>query len=144
MSNIEYVAAIGNISADSYYRCLQNIVAGDKFFVRFEETLPGGMVANAACVMAKLGTPVLMFSALGEDEDTALLRNSFAQYSVDIRFCIRWQIVIICVHQFYYIRMTVNVQSYFMKPRQTGSCPKRKGTRSTWKCFIHLRVDVRF
>lgn len=86
MSDIEYVAAIGNISADSYYRCLQNIVVGDKFFVRFEETLPGGMVANAACVMAKLGTPVLMFSALGEDEDTALLRNSFAQYSVDIRF----------------------------------------------------------
>lgn len=86
MMDKKYVVAIGNVSADNYYRCLQDIVVGDKFFVRFQETLPGGMVANAACVMSMLGTPVFMFTALGDDEDTELLLGSFTKYGVDTCF----------------------------------------------------------
>lgn len=83
MSGPAYVAAIGHISADYYYQCQQEIVVGDKFFVRFLEMNPGGMVGNAASVLAMLGTPTKLFTALGQDGDTKPLLESFAPFGVD-------------------------------------------------------------
>jgi sugar/nucleoside kinase (ribokinase family) len=79
----DYVAAIGHVSADRYFRCLQKIVAGDKFFVRFIESLPGGMAANAASVLSALGSRTYMLTALGSDEYTGMLIDSFKPYGVD-------------------------------------------------------------
>ncbi len=79
-----YVAALGHVTADQYYRCLQKIVVGDKFFVRHIETLPGGMVANTACVLAALGTPTKFLSALGTDSYTRMLLQSFESFNVSI------------------------------------------------------------
>lgn len=77
-----YVAAVGHATVDQYYRCLQKIVVGDKFFVRHIETLPGGMVANVACVLASLCTPTIFLSAFGQDEFTKMLIDSFKPYGV--------------------------------------------------------------
>lgn len=81
-----YVAALGHVTADQYYKCLQDIVPGDKFFVRYIETLPGGMVANAACVLGKMGTPTYFITALGQDEQTQFLLDSFAPAGVKMNF----------------------------------------------------------
>jgi len=81
-----YAAAIGHVTADEYYQCLQNIVVGDKFFVRYRETLPGGMVANAACVLSSLGTSTYFFSALGEDKYTKSLIESFQPCHVNLDY----------------------------------------------------------
>jgi len=82
----DYVAAIGHVTADEYYQCLQGIVVGDKFFVRYLETLPGGMVANAACVLGAMGTPTYFFSLLGEDKYTRTLLDSFHPCNVHLDY----------------------------------------------------------
>lgn len=79
-----YVAALGHVTADEYYQCVQDIVPGDKFFVRYLETCAGGMVANAACVLGALGTDTKFISALGQDRHTDFLLRSFQGGTVDI------------------------------------------------------------
>lgn len=82
----DYVVVIGNTGVDEYYECLDEIVVGDKFFVKYLETIAGGMTANAAAVMSMLGTETYMLTELGDDGFTKFLKESFKRYNVKTDF----------------------------------------------------------
>jgi ribokinase len=77
-----YIVAIGSTAVDEYYRCNSWPVMGDKAFVRFLEKRLGGMISNAACVMANYGTPTYLLDVLGQDEDTGLILEELQEYGV--------------------------------------------------------------
>jgi ribokinase len=77
-----YVVAIGSTAVDEYYQCDSWPVMGDKAFVRFLEKRLGGMISNAACVMAHYGTPTYLLDVLGQDEDTGLILEELQAYGV--------------------------------------------------------------
>lgn len=81
-----YVVVIGNVGVDEYYQCLDDIRVGDKFFVKYIESIPGGMTANAAAVMSMLGTTTYMLTELGDDSFTEWLKESFEQQKVNIDY----------------------------------------------------------
>ena len=78
----QYVVAIGSTAVDEYYACHSWPVMGDKAFVRFLDKRLGGMISNAACVMARYGTPTYLLDALGQDEDTGLILDELQEYGV--------------------------------------------------------------
>lgn len=82
-----YVVAIGLNDIDEYYQCVdKGIVVGDKCFIRFLEAVPGGMIANAACVMAKMGIPTYMLDTLGDDPYTEVIRKDMQGYGVNMDY----------------------------------------------------------
>lgn len=82
-----YVVAVGLNDIDEYYCCTNgNLQVGDKCFVRFLEAIPGGMIANAACVMAKMGIPTYMLDTLGDDAYTPVITQDMTDYGVNMDY----------------------------------------------------------
>jgi ribokinase len=50
---------------------------------------PGGMMANAAVALARLGSPVRLVSVVGDDHDGAFAVAAVAAGGVDVRFIVR-------------------------------------------------------
>lgn len=44
-----YVVALGPVDVDEYYLCTTPLLPGAKCFVKKEEILPGGLVADGTC-----------------------------------------------------------------------------------------------
>lgn len=77
------MVALGPVDVDEYYLCTTPLIPGAKCFVRKEEVLPGGLVADAAGVMGTLGMKTYLFDTLGEDEYTELLAESLKKLNID-------------------------------------------------------------
>lgn len=81
-----YVVALGPVDVDEYYLCTTPLLPGAKCFVKKEEILPGGLVADAAGVMGTLGIKTYLFDTLGEDEYTDFLVDSLSGLNIDARY----------------------------------------------------------
>jgi sugar/nucleoside kinase (ribokinase family) len=85
----EYVVAIGPNAIDEYYRCDKWPKIGEKCFMEYIKAVPGGMIPNAASIMAGYGMEVYSLDVLGKDEYTSVIledltRNGVRTEYVDI------------------------------------------------------------
>lgn len=82
----KYVVAIGNPGVDHYYRCENWPVLGDKARVYYVESVVGGMIANAGCILARYGVKTYLFTQLGDDEFLPLIQEDLARYGLDLHY----------------------------------------------------------
>lgn len=78
-----YVVFIGGPCVDEYYDVPRWAKEGEKFNGRFKENVPGGMIANAACVMAGYGPKTYCFTSMGKDANLDFLLQDLESYHVD-------------------------------------------------------------
>ena len=84
MNKDEYVVFIGEPCVDEYYEIIDAWPReGNKFITRYEKSSSGGMIANAACVMAGYGMKTYSFCQLYKDEHYDFLIDDLQQYHID-------------------------------------------------------------
>ena len=69
----DYAVYVGDVALDEYYRTPRWPSVADKVEVQTLEAIPGGMIANAACVYAALGNQVKFCTVLRHSPITELL-----------------------------------------------------------------------
>lgn len=74
---------IGDVALDEYYRADYWPTLNDKALVDTLPPVPGGMIANAACVAAAMGLDVKFMSALNRGSITHMLLEDLQQSGVD-------------------------------------------------------------
>lgn len=74
---------IGDVALDEYYRADYWPALNDKALVDALQPVPGGMIANAACVAAAMGLDVKFISALNRGSITRFLLDDLNQSGVD-------------------------------------------------------------
>lgn len=78
----KYVVAIGPSAIDEYYSCDNWPKIGDKCFVEYMKAVPGGMIPNAASIMAGYGMEVYSLDVLGKDEYTSVILDDLTRNGV--------------------------------------------------------------
>jgi sugar/nucleoside kinase (ribokinase family) len=81
--NKKYSVFIGDVALDEYYKADYWPTIKDKALVDALPAVPGGMIANAACVSAALGMNVKFVSALNRGSITSLLLDDLEKSGVD-------------------------------------------------------------
>ena len=81
--NTKYCVFIGDVALDEYYRADYWPTINDKALVDALPAIPGGMIANAACVSAALGMKVKFLSALNSGAITRYLLDDLEKSGVD-------------------------------------------------------------
>lgn len=81
--NKKYCVFIGDVALDEYYRADYWPTIKDKALVDALPVVPGGMIANAACVSAALGLNVKFVSALNRGAITRYLLDDLEKSGVD-------------------------------------------------------------
>lgn len=79
-----YVIAVGSACIDENYNADRWPKLGDKCVVRPTGDLVGGMIANAACVLAGYGLKTCMFDALNSRQADFILKD-LKSYGLDVR-----------------------------------------------------------
>jgi len=80
---INYSVFIGDVALDEYYRADYWPTIKDKAHVDALPVVPGGMIANAACVSAALGMNVKFMAALNSGSITQYLLDDLKKSGVD-------------------------------------------------------------
>ena len=78
-----YNVYIGDVALDEYYRTPRWPGIADKVNVESLPAVPGGMIANAACVSAALGNDTLFCTALNSSAVTQFLLKDLNKAGVD-------------------------------------------------------------
>lgn len=78
-----YVIAVGSACIDENYNTDRWPDLGDKCLIRPTGDLVGGMIANAACVMAGYGVKTCMFDALNSHQADFILKDLHS-YGLDV------------------------------------------------------------
>ena len=78
-----YAVYVGDVALDEYYRADYWPTIKDKALVQTLPAVPGGMIANAACVAAGLGMPVKFLGALNRGAITQFLLADLEKSGVD-------------------------------------------------------------
>ena len=78
-----YSVFIGDVALDEYYRADYWPMVKDKALVDALPAVPGGMIANAACVSAALGMNVKFLAALNSGSITRYLLDDLEKSDVD-------------------------------------------------------------
>ena len=78
-----YAVFVGDVALDEYYRADYWPTIQDKAIVRALPAVPGGMIANAACVAAALGLDVKFLAMLNSGAITQLLLADLQKSGVD-------------------------------------------------------------
>jgi len=78
-----YSVFIGDVALDEYYRADYWPTVKDKALVDALPAIPGGMIANAACVSAALGMQVKFLAALNSGPITQFLLKDLNENKVD-------------------------------------------------------------
>lgn len=81
-----YVVAVGNPGVDHYYRCENWPALGDKARVYYLESVVGGMIANAGCILARYGVTTRLLAQLGDDEFLPRIQEDLARYGLDLDY----------------------------------------------------------
>lgn len=85
-----YAVFIGSPCVDEYYRLKDTWPPfGDKAVAEFSGNVPGGMIANAACVCAGYGVKTYCFDVMGTSETTQFLADDMEENRVDMSRVIR-------------------------------------------------------
>ena len=79
-----YLAAIGTACMDEYYQADTFVEEGDKLLVRPMEAKAGGMIANAACVMAGYGDHTFLIDYMNDGANSAALKDGLAKEGLDV------------------------------------------------------------
>lgn len=82
----EYVVAIGPNAIDEYYLCDNWPKIGEKCFMEYMKAVPGGMIPNAASVMAGYGLEVYSLDTLGNDEYTVVILDDLKKNGVKTEY----------------------------------------------------------
>lgn len=82
----EYVVTIGPNAIDEYYCCNNWPQIGEKCFMEYIKAMPGGMIPNAASIMAGYGIKVYSLDVLGKDEYTDVILNDLVKNGVKIDY----------------------------------------------------------
>nr|WP_241391561.1 carbohydrate kinase family protein [Yersinia frederiksenii]ULG19854.1 carbohydrate kinase family protein [Yersinia frederiksenii] len=80
------VVAVGSGTVDLIFRVPRLPGNDDKVVGKKIAELPGGMVANSACAMGKLGLKVTSLSTVGNDHHAQTIINDFLKNNVDVSF----------------------------------------------------------
>ena len=78
-----YSVFIGDVALDEYYKSNYWPTIKDKALVDALPAIPGGMIANAACVSAALGMNVKFLAALNNGAITRFLLDDLEKSGVD-------------------------------------------------------------
>jgi sugar/nucleoside kinase (ribokinase family) len=78
-----YAVFVGDVALDEYYAADVWPTIKDKAIVRALPAVPGGMIANAACVAAALGMEVKFLAMLNRGAITQLLLADLQQRGID-------------------------------------------------------------
>lgn len=78
-----YCVFVGDVALDEYYRAEYWPAIKDKVLVDALPAVPGGMIANAACVSAALGMKVKFIAALNRGSITRFLLDDLEKSGVD-------------------------------------------------------------
>ncbi len=81
--NEPYSVFVGDVALDEYYRAPRWPSIKDKTMVEALPAVPGGMIANAACVSASLGMPTMFCTALNRGAVSRLLLDDLASRGID-------------------------------------------------------------
>lgn len=79
----KYSVFVGDVALDEYYRADYWPNIKDKVVVRWLPAVPGGMIANAACVAVALGMQVKFLAMLNRGAITQLLLADLQQRGID-------------------------------------------------------------
>lgn len=88
MEKHDYAVYIGDVALDEYYRAPRWPGVADKVEVETLEAIPGGMIANAACVYASLGNEVKFCTVLRHSPITSMLLDDLERSGVDVSMTI--------------------------------------------------------
>ncbi|MEA4912770.1 MAG: carbohydrate kinase family protein [Oscillospiraceae bacterium] len=80
---MDYCVYLGDVALDEYYRAPEWPVQGDKVYVDAMRQVPGGMIANAACVCASLGVKTYFSSILNRGPVSRFLLEDLEKSGVD-------------------------------------------------------------
>lgn len=86
MKNNGYVVTIGANAIDEYYECKDWPKLGNKTIVKFMEKKVGGMIPNAASIMASFGLKTYLLDTLGLDSDTDIILDELKKYNVETEY----------------------------------------------------------
>lgn len=79
----KFAVYIGDVALDEYYKADHWPGMKDKAMVDVLPAIPGGMIANAACVAARLGTKVKFISAMNSGAISQFLLRDLQNYGID-------------------------------------------------------------
>lgn len=79
-----YIVAVGAACMDEYYRADSWPAEGDKGMVVQMEPQMGGMIPNAACVMAGYGEKVYLIDSMNSSPVSARLKENLERYHIDV------------------------------------------------------------
>ncbi|NLL91562.1 MAG: carbohydrate kinase family protein [Ruminococcaceae bacterium] len=82
----KYGVFLGEVALDEYYDIGRWPGAGEKVYINPIESIPGGMVANAACVSSSLGFKTYFSYVLNRGDVSKLLIGDLNKYGVDTSF----------------------------------------------------------
>ncbi len=82
------IVCIGGLNIDRKLRLLARPLAGSSNPCEAHET-PGGVVRNVAENLARLGLPVALIGAVGDDAGGRMLLEQAAEVGIDLRACLR-------------------------------------------------------
>jgi ribokinase len=89
MAGRPLVLCVGDIDVDLMIGVPRVPGPDEKVNGRRLSLAPGGMMANAAVALARLGSPARLVAAVGDDRDGAFAVNAVAAEGVDVRFVAR-------------------------------------------------------
>ena len=79
-----YIVAVGAACMDEYYHADSWPEEGDKGMVMQMEPQIGGMISNAACVMAGYGNKVFLIDSMNNGPVSARLKENLESYHIDV------------------------------------------------------------
>ena len=83
-----YVVAIGVACIDEYYETDHWIPEGEKCNIRWRENRVGGMIPNAACVLAGLGEKTYLVTALNSSSVSEVIKKNLENCKLDLSYMI--------------------------------------------------------
>jgi ribokinase len=78
-----HVVAVGSVGIDHYYLCETWPTLGDKARVHYKESRVGGMIPNAACILANYGIETYLFDQIGDDSHTPLILDDLQSFGLN-------------------------------------------------------------
>jgi len=82
----KYVVAIGPNAVDEYYRCDHWPMMGEKVFMEYMTSKAGGMIPNAASIIAGYGVKTYVLDTLGDDNYTSFILDDLKKHDIDTSF----------------------------------------------------------